>query len=254
MTDRPELRITLAPVYRAVNVAGSAPLALSTATTVAYTVSVKDFGAKGDGITADAPAIQAALDSVPATGGTVFVPAGDYRLGGSLVISHNGTTLTGERAASILRLMDGVQQSGIILPRRYGGNLDPALIVDNVTVSRLTLDGNHNPVIDYGDPNHGPGYFGVFVRQATHVTLSDLIVRNWASDGISISNGGDPVDQITVENCLITGVHRNGIHVGFATNATIRGNRITDTPSHQSSLLGYQQPPGYSPRRSGKTH
>jgi hypothetical protein len=193
----------------------------------AYTVSVKDFGAKGDGITDDAPAIQAALDSVPAGGGTVLVPAGDYRLGESLVISHDGTTLTGEGPASILRLMDGVEQTGIILPQAYGGNLDPTLIVHNVTVSRLTLDGNYNPIPASGQPN----YFAVFVRQASDVTLSDLVVRHWAVDGISISNGGDPVDQITVENCLITGIHRNGIHVGFATNATIEGNHITDVPS-----------------------
>jgi hypothetical protein len=205
------------------------PTAPSAAPTAASRVSVKDFGARGDGITDDAPAIQAALDSVPAGGGTVLVPAGDYRLGRTLVISHDRTTFTGEGPTSILRLRDGVQQTGIILPRAYGGNLDPTLIVHDVTISRLTLDGNHNPVVVPGSGQ--PDYFGVFVRQATRVMLSGLVVRHWASDGISISHGGDPVDQITIENCLITGVRRNGIHIGFATNATIRGNHISDVPS-----------------------
>jgi hypothetical protein len=63
------------------------------------------------------------------------------------------------------------------------------------------------------------------------VTLSELVVRNWAHDGIAIANGGDPVDQITVEDSLIEGCGRNGIHVGFATHATIRGNHISDVPS-----------------------
>lgn len=40
------------------------------------TVSVKDFGAKGDGTTDDTTAIQAALNSLGATGGTVVVPNG----------------------------------------------------------------------------------------------------------------------------------------------------------------------------------
>lgn len=43
-------------------------------------LSVKDFGAVGDGVNDDAAAIQAAIDAVLITGGTVFIPAGYYRL------------------------------------------------------------------------------------------------------------------------------------------------------------------------------
>lgn len=47
---------------------------------LAETISVKDFGAVGDGSTNDAVAIQAAFDAVAAlsTGGCVFFPAGNY--------------------------------------------------------------------------------------------------------------------------------------------------------------------------------
>jgi pectate lyase-like protein len=146
-----------------VGVASSAPVALSTATTAAYWVSVTAFGATGNGITDDAPAIQAALDSVPATGGTVFVPAGDYRLGETLVISQGGTTLTGVGPASILRLLDGVTKTAIELPRPYG-DLPPSVTIQNVTISNLTIDGNHNPFAAVGQPT----YFGVFLQQATN--------------------------------------------------------------------------------------
>ena len=283
VTDRPERRITLAPVYRAVNpeyqrhmhnshstmkyqrhtrnshstirgvsprrrclpqvegferrallsgvgpvgVASSTPVALSTATSAAYTVSVKDFGATGNGITDDAPAIQAALNSVPATGGTVLVPTGDYRLGESLVISHSGTALTGVGPASILRLMDGVTTDGIALPERSNPTIDPSFFVNNVTISRLTLDGNHNPIVTSGQMN----YFGVYAGQTSYLTLSQLVVQNWSADGIETCNGNAPNDHLTVENCWITGCGRNGIDVGFATNTTIKGNHITDTPS-----------------------
>lgn len=45
-------------------------------------VSVKDFGAVGDGTTDDTAAIQAAIDSLSVSGGTVFIPQGIYRARG----------------------------------------------------------------------------------------------------------------------------------------------------------------------------
>ena len=190
----------------------------------AYKVSVKDFGAKGDGITDDTLAIQTAIDSVPATGGTVFVPAGDYRISNSIAIGHDNTILTGEGAASIIRLMDNANVAGIILPVRYSDHLDVSNVVHNVTISNLTLDGNHNPII-------GSGGFGIFVRQASYVTISGMIIKNWSGDGISVSNGLTPNDHVTIENSRFTGVRRNGIHIGDAANTIIRGNYITDSPS-----------------------
>lgn len=44
------------------------------------TVNVMDFGATGDGVTNDTVAIQAAIDSLASSGGTVFFPAGEYRI------------------------------------------------------------------------------------------------------------------------------------------------------------------------------
>jgi uncharacterized protein YfiM (DUF2279 family) len=53
-------------------------------------VSVKDFGAKGDGVTDDTAAIQAAIDS----GKPVFVPTGTYYLATSLKV-ENGNVIYG---------------------------------------------------------------------------------------------------------------------------------------------------------------
>jgi len=57
-------------------------------------VSVLDFGAKGDGKTDDTVAFQAALDKAGETGEVVSIPAGQYRLNGTLSISE-GVTLEG---------------------------------------------------------------------------------------------------------------------------------------------------------------
>jgi len=50
-------------------------------------VSVKDFGAVGDGVTDDTAAIQAALDAV--SGGTVFFPFGTYYITGTVNVDSN---------------------------------------------------------------------------------------------------------------------------------------------------------------------
>lgn len=48
------------------------------------TVSVKDFGAVGDGMTDDTVAIQAAINAKAATGGEIFFPSGTYKITASL--------------------------------------------------------------------------------------------------------------------------------------------------------------------------
>ena len=49
-------------------------------------VSVKDFGAVGDGTAADGPAIQAALDVLASTTGTVHIPRGIYSVAAPLTV------------------------------------------------------------------------------------------------------------------------------------------------------------------------
>ena len=57
---------------------------------VRESVSVKDFGAVGDGVTDDTAAIQAAINSLPASGGSVYFPAGVYKITSTIQVG-NGT-------------------------------------------------------------------------------------------------------------------------------------------------------------------
>lgn len=57
-------------------------------------ISVKDFGAVGDGITDDTAAFNAAIAALPADGGTIYVPNANYRV--NLTITKSGVTLQGE--------------------------------------------------------------------------------------------------------------------------------------------------------------
>lgn len=55
------------------------------------TVSVKDFGAVGDGVADDTVAIQAAVDANP--GGLIFFPPGTYKINTRIVITDDNTVI-----------------------------------------------------------------------------------------------------------------------------------------------------------------
>jgi len=71
-------------------------------------VNVKDYGAKGDGVTDDTVAIQNAIAVVPAAGGIVFFPAGTYRVTSTLTINR-------KRALTLVGSGRGETAAGAIL-------------------------------------------------------------------------------------------------------------------------------------------
>jgi hypothetical protein len=70
------------------------PISIEAQTGAAINVMDSRFGAKGDGVTDDTAAIQAAFDAVPTIGGEVFLPAPTYKISTSLVLKSS-TTLRG---------------------------------------------------------------------------------------------------------------------------------------------------------------
>jgi len=87
---------------------------------IAETCNVRDTGAKGDGRTNDTRAIQAAVDRcAQAGGGTVLVPAGDYRCGRVRLSSH-----------VTLHLEAGATFHASRKPEDYAGGPGALIVVD----------------------------------------------------------------------------------------------------------------------------
>jgi hypothetical protein len=63
---------------------------------LADSVSVKDFGATGNGTTDDTIAIQAAINTANLTGRVVYAPPGNYKITGTLNIYYDGLKLVGD--------------------------------------------------------------------------------------------------------------------------------------------------------------
>ncbi|CAK0740069.1 Pectate_lyase_3 domain-containing protein [Azospirillaceae bacterium] len=77
-------------------------------------VSVKDFGAVGDGVSDDATAIQSALTAF----GSVYVPAGIYCIANTITLGY-GQTLFGEGQTSILRATPDATFDAVLLTDGY---------------------------------------------------------------------------------------------------------------------------------------
>ena len=115
---------------------------------LADTISVKDFGAKGDGVTDDTVAIQAAANAIPATGGTLFFPAGQYRISSAsppnAVLLHSLTAMRCDGATLVAS----------------GTNANATVLVSNQNNQVYTASPTNPPTIidQAADPSRQAGW------------------------------------------------------------------------------------------------
>lgn len=115
-------------------------------------VSVKDFGAVGDGLTNDTTAIQAALTA--AAGAAVFFPAGSYAINAALSVPAGTYVFAQTGAATVTQSTAGANAF------TYAG--------DNITVDGLKIVG----------PNSGTGS-AVRADARNNPTIKNCQVQNW---------------------------------------------------------------------------
>lgn len=144
--------------------AGTGAVTTTVQAKLRQTVSVKDFGAVGDGVTDDTAAIQAAIDSVKINGGTVFVPPGTYLINAPIVLWSN-VTFYGVKGASTISkpttttytgLSTGLAKSAVIYLDAASGD------TSNSIVKGLNLFGEKTITI------------GVYLGNSNKIVLEDI--------------------------------------------------------------------------------
>jgi hypothetical protein len=97
--------------------AGTGAVATTVQTKLRESVSVKDFGAVGNGVTDDTLAIQAALN----TGRSVYMPSGTYLISFGLSIATSGQNIFGDGPEQTNILVSGSSYDAITISASYGG-------------------------------------------------------------------------------------------------------------------------------------
>jgi hypothetical protein len=142
-------------------------------------VSVKDFGAVGDGVTDDTLAIQNALNYAD-TGSnsssvvTVFIPAGTY--------IHTGITIAG----GVNVMGDGRTSTTLFLKNSTNPVQSVKLESSRASISKVTIDGNRS------NNSSGIGLNAdnsVAAGNSAFCYIEDLDIQNTAGTGCLVTNG-----------------------------------------------------------------
>lgn len=172
--------------------------------------NVRDCGAVGDGLSNDAPALQAALDSGAAT---VYVPAGEYRVGDTLRVHSDTHILCDGRARLFLCEKKPKRRGDFLLT-----NADPTAGNRNITVTGGIWDGNYdgknnNKPADLFAPDAWSGSTLNFVG-VTGLTLEDLDMRNSTVYYIRMAR----LSRFTIRNIRFSAekqaFNQDGLHFG----------------------------------------
>ncbi len=157
-------------------------------------VNVKDKGAKGDGKTDDTASIQAAIDEVAGTGGTVLVPEGTYMVE---VAPRPRLSLKSDMT---LKLAENATLKAIPTDDEKSAVLTIAG-VSNVAVIGGTLEGERDEHKGKKDKRGGWG-MGLYIRDgAEHILIAGVTARKMWADGFYVSGASDvKFCEVTADN------------------------------------------------------
>lgn len=179
-------------------------------------ISVKDYGAKGDGIHDDTTAINNAISALPATGGTVYIPPGIYQIDASRHVNLRSNMLLKLDPLAVLRAKTN--------------NLSRAYVVlasnkSNVEISGGQILGDRKTHIFDSNSTDEWGH-GIQILGCKAVTIRDLRVADCTGDGVEV--GGGSYD-VVIDNIVSTNNRRQGLSITQAQKVRVYDSEFSFT-------------------------
>lgn len=189
--------------------------------TALLSINVKSYGAVGDGSTDDTSAIQDAIDDVPSVGGSIYFPAGRYRVTSTLTITGKTVSICGDGSGQDINTTDGSYivfhslgtSNGIVFDDVDGAYMrDIAIVADTatrptggyLTVYQGTSSGFYHS--HWQNVLIAGGYNGTLVKNGFNFKAINSVWKTFNGDQVILLNGAsDPDDVQATEftNCTI---------------------------------------------------
>ena len=221
-------------------------------------ISVQDFGAVGDGIADDFLAINRAVAYVSSIGGgTVFYPAGTYRITRSIRLDDfdvDTNTYSGNVRRNIVHQGAGRDSTIIKTDGFYAcaftsfpepfipnGSISPApappnVLCSNIVIKDMTLDGNKNVV---GDGGTTYGLYYQTSPEATGGWPNGYVGQSyWPSDTYQFAIHLYYGERLLVENVHIKDWWYSGV-LGWASARIEVHNSFIETCGNIPTVIGY---------------
>jgi nitrous oxidase accessory protein NosD len=185
------------------------------------TVNVRDKGALGDGVHNDTAAIQAAIDSLPSTGGTVYVPAGRYMV----------DALKSIKMRSHMRLLMDPTAELDAIPNSAGRYY--VVKVWNVTDVRIVGGNIVGERVKHVGTTGEWGY-GINIQGSTNVLVKGVHLSDFWGDGmwIGATGWGSSLvrsDNVTVYDVVSTNNRRQGLSIGPAQHVYVANSTFSNS-------------------------
>jgi len=178
---------------------------------VGNSYNVKQFGAKGDGITDDQSAIVQAIARAKGTGLSVYFPPGNYLHSG--LILADSVTLFGLGTSSVLTATNPT--SGVV---QLTGN--------SPSIRNLIIQYASPASVNWQWPNTSQQADALWVQSANNFSINQVTIANSSNVGIEIGNS----NVGTMSNTLVSNCYTYGLYVWGSNNIQIYYNTLTTDP------------------------
>jgi hypothetical protein len=206
--------------------------------------NVTHYGAVGDGATDDTAEIQEALDAAAAEDGTVYVPAGIYRV--SSLSIDSGVRLYGAgMGLSVIK----ANNTTVVLQNEH-----PTTGDDNIEVRDLTFHGNDATLdfivrFDASTATFPAGnsditvrnvevcngdYAGLFIQKCIRGRVIDCYIHTLERDGVQFADGKD----LLVRGCTIQDTHDDSVAFVAYTAQIVRASAVGNDLGDDSVTIG----------------
>lgn len=169
-------------------------------------VSVRDFGAVGDGVTDDTAAIQAAVNAA----GEIYFPPGTYRCNTQIVL-RAGISLVGA-GVGVTKIEKITTEWGGVF---YADSNSTTAQLADISIKSMTIFDNV-VTLGFSEHQHLVSFHGV-----DNLLIDNVEFYGFRGDGVYIGESDGAIrtrinTNITISNCVFDGVNkdnRNGISV-----------------------------------------